>query len=74
MYNEEVLAEDKEQAIQDALVQMKDDEQGLAILQEVLGTDAMIAFISATMLPAPGAGVSPGPEYSETAHPSRAEA
>ena len=43
MYNEEVLAEDKEQAIKDALIQMKDDEEGLAILQEVLGTDAMIA-------------------------------
>ena len=57
MYNEEVLAEDKEQAIQDAMVQMKDDEQGLAILQEVLGTDAMIATNSQDHLGTYGAAL-----------------
>ena len=43
MFNDEVLADDKEQLIRDAFVNMKDSEEGLEILQEVLGTDAMVA-------------------------------
>ena len=43
MFNDDVLNDDKEVMIQDALVAMNDDEQGLAILNNVLGTDAIIA-------------------------------
>ena len=42
MYNSDVLAADKVTLIQDALVAMKDDTNGLEILNNVLGTDAMI--------------------------------
>ena len=42
MFNDDVLNDDKEVIIQDALVAMNDDEQGLAILNNVLGTDAII--------------------------------
>ena len=56
MYNDEVLAEE-EQAIQDALIKMKDDAEGLAILNEVLGTDAMVATNSQDHLGTYGAAL-----------------
>lgn len=50
MFNNDVLDDDKEVKIRDALVQMKDDSQGLKILQEVLGTDAMVSTDATTHL------------------------
>ena len=50
MFNDDVLDDDKEVKIRDALVQMKDDSQGLKILQEVLGTDAMVSTDATTHL------------------------
>ncbi len=50
MFNNDVLDDDKEVKIRDALVQMKDDSQGLKILQEVLGTDAMVSTNATTHL------------------------
>ncbi len=43
MYNSDVLDDAKEATIRDALVAMKDDAEGLKVLQEVLGTDAIIS-------------------------------
>ena len=57
MYNEEILAEDKEQLIKDALISMKDSTEGLAILQEVLGTTAMISTNSEEHLGTYGAAL-----------------
>ena len=50
MYNNDVLAADKVTLIQDALVAMKDDTNGLEILNNVLGTDAMIVTDAETHL------------------------
>ena len=50
MFNDDVLDDDKEVKIRNALVQMKDDSQGLKILQEVLGTDAMVSTNATTHL------------------------
>ena len=43
MFNDDVLDDDKEVMIRDALVAMKDNDEGLTILTNVLGTSAMIA-------------------------------
>ncbi|MAU73628.1 MAG: hypothetical protein CMA22_00070, partial [Euryarchaeota archaeon] len=57
MYNSDVLAADKVTLIQDALVAMKDDTNGLEILNNVLGTDAMIVTDAETHLGTYGAAL-----------------
>ena len=57
MYNDDVLDDDKEVLIRDALVAMKDDADGLAILNNVLGTSAMIATDADTHLGTYGAAL-----------------
>ena len=57
MYNEEVLSEQKEALILTVLTEMKDDEEGLKILQEVLGTDAMVQTNSSNHLGTYGAAL-----------------
>ena len=50
MFNDDVLDNDKEEKIRNALVQMENDSQGLKILQEVLGTDSMVSTDANTHL------------------------
>ena len=57
MYNSDVLAADKVTIIQDALVGMKDDTNGLEILNNVLGTSAMISTDATTHLGTYGAAL-----------------
>ena len=55
MFNDAVLDDDKEEMIRDALVEMKKDVEGLEILNNVLGTDAMISTDTETHLGTYGA-------------------
>ena len=57
MFNDAVLDDAKEVLIRDALVAMKDDAEGLAILDNVLGTSAMIATDATTHLGTYGAAL-----------------
>ena len=57
MFNDAVLDDDKEVMIRDALVAMKDNSEGLGILNDVLGTDAMIATDTETHLGTYGAAL-----------------
>ena len=73
MYNDDVLDDDKEVLIRDALVAMKDDADGLAILNNVLGTSAMIATDADTHLGTYGAALENIPgissKYGKRKHP-----
>ena len=57
MYNDDVLDDGKEVMIRDAFVAMKDDTEGLAILNNVLGTNAIIATDADTHLGTYGAAL-----------------
>ena len=57
MFNDAVLDDAKEVLIRDALVAMKDSEQGLEILTNVLGTNAMISTDADTHLGTYGAAL-----------------
>lgn len=57
MFNDDVLNDEKELLIQNALVSMNDNEEGLAILNNVLGTEAIIATDTETHLGTYGAAL-----------------
>ena len=57
MFNKAVLDDAKEVMIRDALVGMKDNEEGLAILNSVLGTNAMVSTDAETHLGTYGAAL-----------------
>jgi ABC-type phosphate/phosphonate transport system substrate-binding protein len=57
MFNKGVLDDAKEVMIRDALVGMKDNEEGLAILNSVLGTNAMVSTDAETHLGTYGAAL-----------------